>query len=309
MFTYTYLDEMTLQDVESKRLAFKKIDITGLLVVCILWGYFIYSVTSESYIFHLPLFIPIITTGVVLFLFIRNIFKYTIYYKECLVTPNVKRNFPDFLYEPKGKVPEDLFRSSQMFSRFNRYSGDDYFKSNQMEFSELDVTYSTSSGNSSSTQTIFQGVFLVSVLPFSVSNPITIKKRINLDKVPKVFLPFIPKWMKNPQNVQVTGNSKFDELFLLQSMDPNVKEIMNNSVINHILKLGEDAEAFKKHPLQAPVILSIVSNKLYMGVSGVKLFKVKYNKSVRSSAPELEKSIKIIRDIINLRVILDRDRS
>lgn len=304
MFTYTYLDEFTLQDVEDKRNKLKRVDRVFILLTILSWAQFIYALITGVFIEYTPLFLPFILMFITILLIIRNRKVFIKYYKDNLVNPNIRRNFPDFQYESSGCITEATFKNSGMFQSFNSYSGDDYFRGEQIEFSELDVSYVTRNGNSHNRRNIFQGIFLVAELPVDIDAPITIRKRINIDKVPQIFHRFLPEWMKNPKNVVLTGRSDFDNEFLLQSVSSRVKEIFTPGVIDKLLSLGKESENPGKSPMLSPVVLSIKSNRLYMGISGIRLFSVRYNKGVRETSQELEKSIKIIRDILDFRELL-----
>lgn len=91
-------------------------------------------------------------------------------FKSTVLKQFVQLMYPNVNYEPKGFIKQTDFNRSQLFSNsFNIYRGEDYFEGSinniRFELSELDVKRrkhrSNSNGSSTSTTTIFDGIFVV----------------------------------------------------------------------------------------------------------------------------------------------------
>lgn len=311
MSNFTYLDPHSIEVVEGKRKklnlfsnlgCFGSLVFVGVIIYLVVFTY--HSIDIHPFFFIIPPILAIIIRGL-------TKAKYEGIYKKELVEPNVKRCFPSFVYREESYIDSSEFQNSGLFGTFNRYRGDDLFTKGGLSFSELHVkkvTKSSSgnngasrtSGSSSSTTPIFDGVFLTSDLPFGLEHDLTIRTKPNIDKIPNFFKKFLPKDIVDPQNVITSGNEVFDNAFLVQCADSENGVKIVRTILNSITDVNRDVTSINLKESITPTSLAIRGKKLYFAVSGVTLFETKINKRVDENTLQLEYSMKIINNIIKI---------
>lgn len=124
----------------------------GILMYLNSWGGFLFIVLGV--ILGIPSFVKISSK--------KNL---TQSFKLNLITPLLAKLKPEIAYEPNSFILEDSFNSSNLFSRPDRYKGEDLFhgkhEKTSFSFSEIHAEKEHKSKNSKSYTTIFRGVFMV----------------------------------------------------------------------------------------------------------------------------------------------------
>lgn len=160
----------TLEIMEAKRLKTRRqgeniffiaLAILGLLGVV---AYFLMQQSSELPIFIIILaLVTIIISGAIYY---HKTGKLKAAFKEEVVTEIIKAIDNTFHYSPKGSISEAQFKASQLFSRPDRYTGEDYVSGKldktDFEFSEIHAEQESSdSDGNRSYSTIFKGFFMI----------------------------------------------------------------------------------------------------------------------------------------------------
>lgn len=91
-------------------------------------------------------------------------------FKEGALSGLIESLYPGTEYDPERHIPKEVFKSSQLYSGFNSYNGEDYFHGSldngcTFEFSEIHAVYRSKD----STRTIFKGLFFVIDTPSSLN--------------------------------------------------------------------------------------------------------------------------------------------
>lgn len=157
-----------LAALEQKRLAVRKISIlmTALFVggIVVLIGRAMGLAMGPEMLF---LIIGLFVSSVIVF-FIYNSKKlaYATEYKQKIIRKVIDLLDPSYSYEPRMRIdPADYKKSGLYLHSYDSYSGDDLVKgvkgSTAFRFSELNTSYRVQTGKSSTTVTIFKGIFFI----------------------------------------------------------------------------------------------------------------------------------------------------
>lgn len=92
--------------------------------------------------------------------------KLKVAFKEEVISEIINAIAPSFSYLPQSKISEEQFRASSLFSKPDRYSGEDYIRGKldktDFEFSEIHAERESSDSDGNTTySTIFKGFFMI----------------------------------------------------------------------------------------------------------------------------------------------------
>ncbi len=224
-------------------------------------------------------------------------------YKSDFVTPLINHYYPHWSYDPKGYISADYFKTSGLFSYYNRYHGDDLFVGMLGEkacrFSELQVSHSTSNGKSSSSQTIFSGLFIILD---------DLKTDVDFVVMPDYMERMFGKLAKKLERKQTrkgelvsVQHPEFEKLFQVRSTTPElVKKRMMDGLASEILSVRGNLLNGKwprKRGIKKEIRCAVHNHKLYIAFDGICLFQVPFFKSVEENASQFTQNIHAIKFI------------
>jgi len=232
---------------------------------------------------------------------------YTSDYKNKVIKQIVSFLEPTLTYNPETCVSRQSFYNSEIFREdATTYKGDDHVSGNiektSLEFSELDLSYTTGSGKNRRTVQIFKGLFFIADFNKNFKG----RTFVLPDFAEKLFGSlgsfFQSKSHSYGELVKVE-DPEFEKEFVVYSNDQvEARYILSPSLIKRILDYKKKANK--------RVHLSFVDNKLYVAVSFTKnLFEPRILKSVIDFAPiqeyyeDLCLAISIVEELnLNLRI-------
>ncbi|MBN1967829.1 MAG: DUF3137 domain-containing protein [Candidatus Delongbacteria bacterium] len=265
------------------------------------------------------------------FTILRTTRSYNNFAKTKFVTPLMRNIFPELDYFPNNYVSENLFLNSELYTSYNHYGGDDYFKGTlngkYVEFSELVVSRrsnNNSDNSRSSSTTIFGGLFLCVKLNNSVSSRIVIENgelntKVNeaLEKVPAFLKNFINKFIPDYGPVVETGDFEFDKLFKVYCANSEeLSKVITPAVRAELIKIYNDVLKYvnvgNNRPLDLKEInsasalfkLSIKNDSLYFAVPNIRLFDIPFNRNVIENQETLVTSLTSIKMLTDLAKVI-----
>ena len=210
---------------------------TGVLLALLL-------VSTESIAPIVTLFITLIAVAVCYFIFFDSSKKnYQQNFKFKAVAQAAKALAPEMSFQPSHHVSEEWFKQSGLFSRPDRYNGEDYFSGTigktNLFFSEIHAeqehTSTDSNGHTSTSySTIFQGIFLVADFHKEFRSYVQV--------TPDVLesFGFLGKKLQSiGGKVQRLENVEFERLFVVRSPDPvEARYILTPAMQERFLELA-----------------------------------------------------------------------
>jgi hypothetical protein len=216
----------------------------------------------------------------------------------------VKALYPDLNYEPDSFLTEQRYNESQLFSSADRYNGEDYFEGmidkTHVTFSELHTQRRIQTKDSTTYETIFQGVLLIADFNKHFNGTTLVQ--------PDFAERFLGKWLgaglqRLASRLQVVKleNAEFEKYFVVNSSDQiEARYLISTSFMERILKL--------RAKYDKEISLSFINNKVYIGVNSHRNFfeapkKLDYSdpKIIDSFVRDLSYIVDII-DLLDLNV-------
>lgn len=228
---------------------------------------------------------------------------YTSNFKDLLIKDIIKFISEDLVFNKSGKIDENQFRKSKLFTDFNRYDGEDYisgeieYKSDslsddklKLEFSELSVEKEVGSGKDRRVITIFNGMFYV----------------VDFNKEFEYYTKIIPDskkgFFKRKDRVMLEDDL-FEKIYEVYSESQfESRYILSTSMMERLV------EFYKKR--MKNIYLAFNSNKVYIAVeSGTDYFEPKIFTSlykfdiIKEYYEDLEMVISVIEELkLNIKI-------
>lgn len=288
-----------------------------------------FNITKAIPAFAFCGFVLLCTILSLIFIRFRSRKSYVEYAKKNLIEPLMKILFSDMIYEANNFIPKSIFQESRLFTDFDSYGGDDYFKGmidgKLVEFSELNVTKNVtesvrgSDSDKTVIETVFSGLFMKVELDKPVESNIVIddsiiKANINnaLSKVPEMIQGFLQRYIPCYGPEVSTGNEAFDSKFKVYSSNTDeVRHILSPALMEQVLKAYDflcqskntnysPFDMVKNPAMVSNLKISIKNNSLFFAVQNIKLFEFNLNSSIYKDQGGIAKSIKSITMLIEI---------
>ncbi len=224
---------------------------------------------------------------------------YTKKFKEQIVAEIFKTLAPGSYYLPEQYVSQSLFTTSDLYSNFNRYGGEDFASGKihniDFEFSELCVKYVSGSGKNKTTKIVFNGLFWTFSLPRTLGQRTLILNDVAESTLGSLVGRFIQKKLRPGYELVQVESAEFEKKFVVYSND----QIKSRYLLNPIVM--EDLCEFRKKYRES-IDVSLQDDKLFIGVKTNKnYFEPRiWNKVVSyQDIQEICDILKLAKDIIN----------
>jgi hypothetical protein len=241
----------------------------------------------------LGVFVSLSSIAVFIFTARKHPREYADRFKSSILKEMVEQMHPGVHYQPKGFIEKTEFNNSKLFSsNSNIYYGEDYFSGNfkaiKFEMSELTVQRRTQSHNngktSSSTSTIFKGLFIIMETPKNSYGetyifPDTAEKL--LGSFGKMIQKKLGSLFQRGSMIYLEEFPEFEKKYVVYSTEEiESRRLLNSNLIDIImdtdLKWGVKPS------------FAFVHNKIYIGVPYRKnLFKISMSKSLIDNQEEI----------------------
>lgn len=260
----------------------------GLGILLILFGLYMNLV-----IFILGFCISLSSISVFIFTARKHPLEYADRLKSSVLKEMVEQMHPGVQYQPKGFIEKTEFNNSRLFSNnSNIYYGEDYFSGDfqaiKFEMSELTVQRRSQSQNngktSSSTTTIFKGIFIIMETPKNSYG----ETYIFPDTAENLFGSFGKMIQKKLGSLFQRGSMiyleefpEFEKKYVVYSTEEiESRRLLNSNLIDVIM------ETDLKWGVKPS--FGFVHNKIYIGVPYRKnLFKISLSKSLIDNQDEI----------------------
>jgi hypothetical protein len=261
----------TLNELEEMRKhLLYRIFVVGVLFSLV--SVFLFIILS-SFLFQNPdflIFALFTYIGIGTFIYRFLIKDYTLKFKQNIIKPLVKAISKELSYNCHNHVNEYLFNRSDLFTKPDRVSGNDYVKGlvkgTKIEFSDIHAEIrQKNSKNKDSWSTLFRGLFIVA----EFNKNFTTKTLVLPDSAQNTFGNLIGGWLQSnnfarDELVKMDDN-EFEREFVVYSKDQiEARYILSHSLMKKLLELKKRS----KHPLY----ISFVGNHIHLAI--------KYNKDL-----------------------------
>lgn len=189
---------------------------------------------------------------------------YTLEFKQNIIKPLIEAISKELIYNCHHHIHEHLFNRSDLFSKPDRISGNDYVhgrvKGTKIEFSDIHAEIKNKdSKNKDSWSTIFRGLFIVA----EFNKNFTTKTLILPDTAQTAFGTLIGGWLQSnnfarDELVKMDDN-EFEREFVVYSKDQiEARYILSHSLMKKLLELRKKS----KHP----IYVSFVGNYIHIAI-------------------------------------------
>lgn len=256
----------TLNELEQKRKhLLYRIFVVGTIFSLVLM--FLYIVLSsllfESHDFIVFAIFIYFAAGTLIYAFLIK--DYTLEFKQNIMKPLIEAISKELSYNCEQHIQGYLFNRSDLFSKPDRISGNDYVhgrvKGTKIEFSDIHAEVKhKDSKNKESWSTIFRGLFIVAEFN---KNFIT-KTLILPDTAQTAFGTLIGGWLQSnnfarDELVKMDDN-EFEREFVVYSKDQiEARYILSHSLMKKLLELRKKS----KHP----IYVSFVGNHIHIAIN------------------------------------------
>ena len=175
---------------------------------------------------------------------------------------NESLNFSRLSYEPKTKIPRELFLQSNLFyTKAPYYQGEDFIKGmvGEMPFAMSELVVREQSPMTNKLQDVFEGVFLHAIFPEEdTSGSVIIWPRRKKQYLTRTIKEYTWKGGYN-QDYEIM-NPYFQELFLVYAMEGThvagiLSEPMQEALVNYVTITGKD------------IYISFIDRHIFAGVT------------------------------------------
>ena len=213
-------------------------------------------------------------------------------FKNNLIAPLLNKLRPGVVYLPSASIQEQIFNESNLFSKPDRYKGEDLFQGKHdktlFSFSEIHAEKEHKSKNSTTYSTIFKGVFMVADFNKHIKNETYVFTSGG-------------KWFSKFKRVKLE-NPEFEDNFNVYSDNQiEARYILTPSLMEKIIKLEKE--------FNAQLFMSFIGRNVYIALkNNENFFEPDFSKEVSSSlvndiVREIDSCIEIIDELdLNTRI-------
>jgi len=201
--------------------------------------------------------------GVIIYKFLVH--DYTNEFKDSVIRPLIHAIDNSLDYSPSLHVTQHLFERSNLFSKPDRLSGNDYVKGMidgiSIEFSDIHAEKKTqNSKGKDNWSTLFRGLYIVAEFNKNFSSQTVVLP----DSAQSTFGDLIGHWLQSNNGARdelvKMDNPKFEEEFVVYSSDQiEARYILSHSLMEKLLSFRDKSG----HPLH----VAFKANCIYMAVS------------------------------------------
>ncbi len=231
--------------------------------------------------------------------------QFKLKFKTIIVKPLVNFVSPQFQYFPNRGISEIQFTNCQIFSAHNKYKSEDLIKGtvgkSYFEYSEINASYVSGAGNSSSKKKIFSGILLIA----DFNKHFKGKTFVRTDIAEKIFGTLIGSGLQkifSKASLVKLENLEFEREFVVKSTDPvEARYILTPSLMERVMNLQRKYNKIQFSFIASKMYIAIPSNKdrfepsIFKNVNNFELIKDFYN--------EITEIINIIEELnLNTRI-------
>jgi len=185
------------------------------------------------------------------------------------IAPKIISNLgPDFVYQPDGKIPDNVIENTRLFSSFSDYYCEDlvqgHIDEKPIEFAEimLEAWVQRGRGNKHR-KLVFFGVFLSIELKAKFPSSFWMLPKISKNKH---IIACYPQLEDVKGDIIQTGHDEFDEIFTLFSEDPGfVRGLLKEAILERITTLNKDL--LTNDVISENIMLAFIGNKIYVAMT------------------------------------------